>query len=65
MCNQSLMKLVTPEDDETDEIKQALVAEADENISKQEMASSGESRFPKLESLFGQVVVQITPEGKK
>ncbi|KAJ6666165.1 hypothetical protein lerEdw1_001069 [Lerista edwardsae] len=61
VCNQSLMKLVTPEDNETDETKQSSLAEADENLSKQEMAS-GESRFPQLECLFGQVDVQITPE---
>ncbi|XP_066493744.1 protein VAC14 homolog isoform X2 [Tiliqua scincoides] len=41
VCNQSLMKLVTLEDDEMDETKQSLVADVDENLSKQEMASSG------------------------
>ncbi|XP_062997601.1 protein VAC14 homolog [Elgaria multicarinata webbii] len=46
VCNQSLMKLVTLEDDETDEAKQPptaprLEGDPEESLSKQEMASSG------------------------
>lgn len=47
MCNQSLMKLVIPEDDETDEIKQSMTLPAEatsqESLCKTEAASSGES----------------------
>ncbi|KFQ05248.1 Protein VAC14, partial [Leptosomus discolor] len=47
VCNQSLMKLVIPEDDEMDEAKQSmtLLAEptSEESLSKPEAASSGES----------------------
>lgn len=47
VCNQSLMKLVIPEDDEMDEARQltTLLAEptAEEFVSKPEAASSGES----------------------
>ncbi|KFP68110.1 Protein VAC14, partial [Cariama cristata] len=50
VCNQSLMKLVIPEDDEMDEAKQSmtLLAEptSEESLSKPEAASSGESRPP-------------------
>ncbi|XP_061449738.1 protein VAC14 homolog isoform X2 [Rhineura floridana] len=44
VCNQSLMKLVTPEDDEADENKLPVTAprmEGDPDESKQEVASSG------------------------
>lgn len=47
MCNQSLMKLVIPEDDEMDETKQSMTLPAEptsqESLSKTETASSGES----------------------
>ncbi|KFW71612.1 Protein VAC14, partial [Pygoscelis adeliae] len=47
VCNQSLMKLVIPEDDEMDEAKQSMTLPAEptseESISKPETASSGES----------------------
>uniref|UniRef100_A0A8D0GMT9 Protein VAC14 homolog n=1 Tax=Sphenodon punctatus TaxID=8508 RepID=A0A8D0GMT9_SPHPU len=45
VCNQSLMKLVTPEDDEMDETKQSLTqqpeTDREESLSKQEGVSSG------------------------
>jgi len=47
VCNQSLMKLVIPEDDEMDEAKQWMTLPAEptseEALSKPEAASSGES----------------------
>ncbi|NWX50906.1 VAC14 protein, partial [Steatornis caripensis] len=47
VCNQSLMKLVIPEDDEVDEAKQSMTLPAEptseESFSKPEAASSGES----------------------
>uniref|UniRef100_A0A8C2T4C4 Protein VAC14 homolog n=1 Tax=Coturnix japonica TaxID=93934 RepID=A0A8C2T4C4_COTJA len=47
VCNQSLMKLVIPEDDEMDEAKQSITLSAEPNpeepITKPEAASSGES----------------------
>lgn len=47
VCNQSLMKLVIPEDDEMDETKQSMTLPAEatsqESLSKTEAASSGES----------------------
>lgn len=47
VCNQSLMKLVIPEDDEMDETKQSMTLLAEptsqESLSKTEAASSGES----------------------
>ncbi|NXG68875.1 VAC14 protein, partial [Baryphthengus martii] len=47
VCNQSLMKLVIPEDDEVDEAKQSMTLPAEpiseESFSKMEAASSGES----------------------
>lgn len=47
VCNQSLMKLVIPEDDEMDEAKQSMTLPAEptseESVSKPETASSGES----------------------
>lgn len=47
VCNQSLMKLVIPEDDEMDEAKQSMTLPAEptseESLSKPEAASSGES----------------------
>lgn len=48
MCNQSLMKLVIPEDDETDEGKQSLSLQMEpkeESLSQQQVTSSGESLF--------------------
>uniref|UniRef100_A0A674JTJ8 Protein VAC14 homolog n=1 Tax=Terrapene triunguis TaxID=2587831 RepID=A0A674JTJ8_9SAUR len=45
VCNQSLMKLVIPEDDETDEGKQSLSLQTEpkeESLSQQEVTSSGE-----------------------
>uniref|UniRef100_A0A8C3FRQ3 Protein VAC14 homolog n=1 Tax=Chrysemys picta bellii TaxID=8478 RepID=A0A8C3FRQ3_CHRPI len=48
VCNQSLMKLVIPEDDETDESKQSLSLQTEpkeESLSQQEVTSSGESLF--------------------
>uniref|UniRef100_A0A674IX38 Protein VAC14 homolog n=1 Tax=Terrapene triunguis TaxID=2587831 RepID=A0A674IX38_9SAUR len=48
VCNQSLMKLVIPEDDETDEGKQSLSLQTEpkeESLSQQEVTSSGESLF--------------------
>uniref|UniRef100_A0A8C3ST21 Protein VAC14 homolog n=2 Tax=Chelydra serpentina TaxID=8475 RepID=A0A8C3ST21_CHESE len=44
VCNQSLMKLVIPEDDETDEGKQSLSLQTEpkeESLSQQEVTSSG------------------------
>uniref|UniRef100_A0A7M4E0P2 Protein VAC14 homolog n=1 Tax=Crocodylus porosus TaxID=8502 RepID=A0A7M4E0P2_CROPO len=45
VCNQSLMKLVIPEDDETDEAKQSMSlqteANSEESLSKPEVPSSG------------------------
>ncbi|NXC39738.1 VAC14 protein, partial [Penelope pileata] len=50
VCNQSLMKLVIPEDDEMDEAKQPITLPAEpapeEPISKPEATSSGESLPP-------------------
>uniref|UniRef100_A0A8C0JEP7 Protein VAC14 homolog n=1 Tax=Chelonoidis abingdonii TaxID=106734 RepID=A0A8C0JEP7_CHEAB len=46
VCNQSLMKLVIPEDDETDEGKQSLSLQMEpkeESLSQQEVTSSGKS----------------------
>lgn len=47
MCNQSLMKLVIPEDDEMDEAKQVTAPPAEpaseEPVPEPEAASSGES----------------------
>lgn len=47
VCNQSLMKLVIPEDDEMDEAKQSITLSAEPNpeepVSKPEAASTGES----------------------
>ncbi|NXU58593.1 VAC14 protein, partial [Turnix velox] len=47
VCNQSLMKLVIPEDDEVDEAKQSVTVSAEptseESLSKPETVSSGES----------------------
>lgn len=49
MCNQSLMKLVIPEDDEMDEAKQATAPPAEpaseEPVPEPEAASGGESMF--------------------
>ncbi|KAF1537759.1 hypothetical protein FQV10_0010764, partial [Eudyptes schlegeli] len=49
VCNQSLMKLVIPEDDEMDEAKQSMTLPAEptseESVSKPETASSGESEL--------------------
>ncbi|NWZ23278.1 VAC14 protein, partial [Asarcornis scutulata] len=49
VCNQSLMKLVIPEDDEMDEAKQATAPPAEppseEPVPEQEAVSSGESMF--------------------
>lgn len=46
VCNQSLMKLVTPEDDEPDEPKPVVQTHADPNpddsLAKQEGTDSGE-----------------------
>lgn len=46
MCNQSLMKLVTPEDDEPDELKPAVQRQSEPNpkdsVAKQAGAASGE-----------------------
>ncbi|NXH68337.1 VAC14 protein, partial [Hydrobates tethys] len=51
VCNQSLMKLVIPEDDEMDEAKQSMTLPAEptseESLSKPEAASSGESLPPR------------------
>uniref|UniRef100_A0A669R081 Protein VAC14 homolog n=1 Tax=Phasianus colchicus TaxID=9054 RepID=A0A669R081_PHACC len=48
VCNQSLMKLVIPEDDEVDEAKQSVTLSEEPNleepVSKPEAASSGEQR---------------------
>uniref|UniRef100_A0A674JWZ0 Protein VAC14 homolog n=1 Tax=Terrapene triunguis TaxID=2587831 RepID=A0A674JWZ0_9SAUR len=54
VCNQSLMKLVIPEDDETDEGKQSLSLQTEpkeESLSQQEVTSSGEPGL--LSSSFG------------
>lgn len=49
VCNQSLMKLVIPEDDEMDEAKQATAPPAEpaseEPVPEPEAASGGESVF--------------------
>lgn len=46
MCNQSLMKLVTPEDDEPDELKPVVQRQAepnpDDSVAKQEGTATGE-----------------------
>lgn len=46
MCNQSLMKLVTTEDDEPDELKPVVQKQAepnpDDSLAKQEGTGSGE-----------------------
>lgn len=46
VCNQSLMKLVTPEDDEPDELKPVIQRQADPNpddsLAKQEGTVNGE-----------------------
>ncbi|NXL83545.1 VAC14 protein, partial [Alectura lathami] len=51
VCNQSLMKLVIPEDDEMDEAKQPVTLPAEpaseEPVAKPEAASSGESLAPR------------------
>lgn len=44
VCNQSLMKLVTPEDDEAEEPK-PLAADHDESVSKPEMVTSAGESF--------------------
>ncbi|NXE55537.1 VAC14 protein, partial [Casuarius casuarius] len=49
VCNQSLMKLVIPEDDDVDEAKQSMTLPAEpaseESLSKPEAVSGGESLF--------------------
>lgn len=49
MCNQSLMKLVIPEDDEVDEAKTSMSVPAEpaseESLSKPEAATTGESSW--------------------
>lgn len=58
MCNQSLMKLVIPEDDEVDETKQPTTApqimegDQDESLSKQEVTSGGKSFPPQSKLSF-------------
>lgn len=46
VCNQSLMKLVTPEDDEPDELKPVVQRQAepnpDDSVAKQEGTATGE-----------------------
>lgn len=48
VCNQSLMKLVIPEDDEMDEAKPSMTVSAEptseESISKPEAVTTGECR---------------------
>ncbi|NXL68011.1 VAC14 protein, partial [Chordeiles acutipennis] len=69
VCNQSLMKLVIPEDDEMDEAKQSmtLLAEptSEESLSKPEAASSGESlllsSLPVLLSIFPAIPLTVSP----
>ncbi|NXB33242.1 VAC14 protein, partial [Eulacestoma nigropectus] len=50
VCNQSLMKLVIPEDDEMDEAKPSMTIPAEpaseESLSKPEAATTGESQLP-------------------
>ncbi|NWT86079.1 VAC14 protein, partial [Lanius ludovicianus] len=50
VCNQSLMKLVIPEDDEMDEAKPSMTIPAEptseESLSKPEAISTGESQLP-------------------
>lgn len=49
MCNQSLMKLVIPEDDEMDEAKPSMAIPAEptseESLSKPEPVTTGESQL--------------------
>lgn len=57
VCNQSLMKLVTPEDDEPDEPKPVLQRQAepnpDDSPAKQEGTPSGEWALPPAPALPG------------
>uniref|UniRef100_A0A8C3FPD1 Protein VAC14 homolog n=1 Tax=Chrysemys picta bellii TaxID=8478 RepID=A0A8C3FPD1_CHRPI len=55
VCNQSLMKLVIPEDDETDESKQSLSLQTEpkeESLSQQEVTSSGDDSNLSSASVF-------------
>ncbi|XP_029465094.1 protein VAC14 homolog isoform X2 [Rhinatrema bivittatum] len=69
VCNQSLMKLVTPEDDETDEAKQSVPLQMennpDESLSKQEAVVDGSLSAINDSSLdnttvFGPERIQVT-----
>lgn len=57
VCNQSLMKLVTPEDDEPDEPKPVVQKQAepnpDDSSAKQEGAASGKWSLPPAPHLPG------------
>uniref|UniRef100_A0A6I8SZB3 Protein VAC14 homolog n=1 Tax=Xenopus tropicalis TaxID=8364 RepID=A0A6I8SZB3_XENTR len=45
VCNQSLMKLITPEDDETDDVRQSPATQPDEDLSSNHENSSQQTRF--------------------
>lgn len=57
VCNQSLMKLVTPEDDEPDEPKPVVQKQAepnpDDSLAKQEGTASGKWSLPPAPHLPG------------
>uniref|UniRef100_A0A669R9E3 Protein VAC14 homolog n=1 Tax=Phasianus colchicus TaxID=9054 RepID=A0A669R9E3_PHACC len=69
VCNQSLMKLVIPEDDEVDEAKQSVTLSEEPNleepVSKPEAASSGPGSIPGqcssfLDGMEGENRIQVT-----
>lgn len=70
MCNQSLMKLVIPEDDEVDEAKTSMSVPAEpaseESLSKPEAATTGESQLVwairgvrKIKRMFSREVLEL------
>lgn len=70
MCNQSLMKLVIPEDDEMDEAKPSMTVPAEptseESLSKPEAVTAGESQLVwasrdvrRVKGMFSREVLQL------
>lgn len=70
MCNQSLMKLVIPEDDEMDEAKPSVTIPAEpsseESLSKPESVTTGESQLVwasravrKVKGVFSRKVLEM------
>uniref|UniRef100_A0A6I8Q8D3 Protein VAC14 homolog n=1 Tax=Xenopus tropicalis TaxID=8364 RepID=A0A6I8Q8D3_XENTR len=67
VCNQSLMKLITPEDDETDDVRQSPATQPDEDLSSNHENSSQQtsnnSKFHLLISVFTSCPVSLNLDG--